>query len=358
MSTPRKTLVVGSGSIARRHLANFRRLLPDAEVGCVSASGRLLAVDETVATTQLQSLAAAVAWAPDLAVVASPAPLHLDHACRLLDAGIPVLIEKPLSDRLDRVRAAAPLLARHRDRIEVAYNLRFLSSARRMKTLIDEGRIGRLLGLRIEAGQYLPDWRPQADYRRQVSANRSLGGGVLLELSHELDYLTWLFGRFDRVFCIAANSGQLEIDVEDHADILLTRDGLTAQVHLDFLQRRVSRSCKVIGATGTLHWDLVANRIALDGPAGEEILFSDPKVDRNDMYVEQLRGFIEVAAGRAAPRITIDDGLAVLDMIEAMRESTVTGRQVSLPFTASAASATSAASGALGASLFPSDPTP
>lgn len=353
MSALRKALVVGSGSIARRHLANFRRLLPDAEVGCVSASGRQLADGETSATTQFQSLEAAIAWSPHLAVVASPAPLHLDHACLLLGADVPVLIEKPLSDNMDRMRVAAPLLARHRDRIEVAYNLRFLSSARHMKALVDEGRVGRVLGLRVEVGQYLPDWRPSADYRRQVSANRSLGGGVLLELSHELDYLTWLFGRFDRVFCVAANSGQLEIDVEDHADILLSRKGLTAQVHLDFLQRRASRSCKVIGSTGTLHWDLIANRISLDGPAGEEVLFSDPAVDRNDMYVEQLRGFIEVAAGHAAPRITLDDGLAVLDMVEAMRQSATTGLQVQLPFTDFAAGAVSPASLASHPSLEP-----
>lgn len=330
MSTPSKALVVGSGSIARRHLANFRRLLPDAEVGCVSASGRPLNDGETDATTQLQSMTSAVAWAPDLAVVASPAPLHLMHACLLLEAGVPVLIEKPLSDSLERVRDAAPLLTRHRDRIEVAYNLRFLSSALRMKTLVKEACVGRILGLHIEVGQYLPDWRPQADYRRQVSANRSLGGGVLLELSHELDYLTWLFGRFDQVFCIATNSGQLEIDVEDRADILLSRNDLTAHVHLDFLQRRASRSCKVIGSSGTLSWDLIANRISLNGPKGEEMLFSDPGVDRNDMYLEQLRGFIEVAAGRAAPRVTLDDGLAVLSMVEAMRQSAATGLQIPL----------------------------
>lgn len=332
MSTPYKALVVGSGSIARRHLTNLRRLLPDSEVGCVSASGRLLPDGETVATRHLTSLAAAVAWAPDLAVVASPAPFHLEHACFLLDAGIPVLIEKPLSDNLARVRTFAPLLASHRDRIEVAYNLRFLSSARQMKTLINGAHVGRILGLRIDAGQYLPDWRPLTDYRQQVSASRSLGGGVLLELSHDLDYLIWLFGRFDHVFCIASNSGQLQIDVEDRADILLSRDGLTAQVHLDFLQRRTSRECKVIGETGTLTWDLIANSILLEGPNGEEVLFSDPTVDRNDMYVEQLRGFIEVAAGRAAPRITLDDGLEVLEMIDAMRESAATGRQISLPF--------------------------
>lgn len=342
MNTPRKALVVGSGSIARRHLANLRSLLPDAEVGCVSASGRPLTEGETSATTQLPSLASAIAWSPDLAVVASPAPLHLDHACLLLDADVPVLIEKPLSDSMDRVRSAAPLLARHRDRIEVAYNLRFLSSARCMKALVDEGRVGKILGLRVEVGQYLPDWRPNADYRRQVSANRSLGGGVLLELSHELDYVNWLFGRFDRVFCVTANSGQLEIDVEDNADALLSRDGLTAQIHLDFLQRRASRSCKVIGSTGTLHWDLIANRVSLDTPSGEYVLFSDPAVDRNEMYVEQLRGFIEVATGRTAPRITVDDGLAVLDMIEGMRQSAATGSQVPLPFTSFSADAASA----------------
>ncbi len=275
-------------------------------------------------------MAHAVAWAPDLAVVASPAPLHLDHAGALLDAGVPVLIEKPLSDSLDRVRDALPLLARHRDQIEVAYNLRFLSSAQRMRTLLDEGCVGRILGLRIEAGQYLPDWRPEADYRRHVSANRSLGGGVLLELSHDLDYLIWMFGRFEKVFCIATNSGQLEIDVEDRADILLSRKDLTAQVHLDFLQRRASRNCRVIGSTGTLYWDLIANRISREGPSGEEVLFSDPSVDRNEMYVQLLRGFIAIAGGQAAPRVTLEDGLAVLQMVEAMRESVASGRFVSL----------------------------
>lgn len=330
VKTPQKALVVGSGSIARRHLSNFRQLLPGAEVGCVSASGRVLFDGETIATTQLESMAAAIAWAPDLAVVASPAPLHLEHACQLLEVGVPVLIEKPLSDSLGRVRDVLPLLTRHRDRIEVAYNLRFLSSAQRMKALIDEACVGRILGLRIEVGQYLPDWRPHADYRRQVSANRSLGGGVLLELSHELDYLTWLFGRFDKVFCIASNSGQLEIDVEDRADILLSRSDLTAQVHMDFLQRRASRSCKVIGSTGSLHWDLIANRIVLEQPGGDEVLFSDPSVDRNDMYIEMLRGFIELAAGMAAPRITLADGITVIEMIDAMRESAASGRQVLL----------------------------
>ena len=158
-----------------------------------------------------------------------------------------------------------------------------------------------------------------------------MGGGALLELSHEFDYLSWIFGRFDKVFCITSNSGQLEIDVEDRADIMLSRaDGVVAQLHMDFLQHKATRQCKVIGEHGTLLWDLNANSIVFETASGEEPLFAEPAVDRNDMYVEQLRGFIEVAAGRAAPRITLHDGLAVLAMVEAMRLSSATGLPASI----------------------------
>lgn len=331
-TTIARCLVVGSGSIARRHIANLRQLLPQADVACVSASGRAIAPGETLATVGLASFDEALAWEPELAVVASPAPLHLDHAVALLETGIAVLIEKPLSDSLARHEALAARLAPWRERIEVAYNLRFLSSCRRMQTLLQEQVVGHLHSIHIDLGQYLPDWRPGSDYRRNVSANRSLGGGVLLELSHEFDYLTHLFGRFDRAFCVTGQSGALEIDVEDRADILLTRgDGLVAQLHMDFLQRKATRRCKVIGGHGNLLWDLVGNSITLETGSGEKVLFSEPEVDRNAMYLELLRGFIDLAQGRAVPRIAYEDGLAVLTMVDAMRQSATTGLPVKLP---------------------------
>lgn len=328
-----RCLVVGSGSIARRHIVNLRQLMPHADVACVSASGRVIAPGETSATVCFASFHEALAWKPELAVVASPAPLHLEHAAALLETGIAVLIEKPLSDSLPRHEVLAARLEQWRDRIEVAYNLRFLSSCRRMRTLLEEQVVGRLHSVHIDLGQYLPDWRPGSDYRRNVSANRSLGGGVLLELSHEFDYLTHLFGRFDRVFCVTGQSGLLEIDVEDRADILLTRaDGLVAQLHMDFLQRKATRRCKVIGEHGNLLWDLVGNSITLESGSGQALVFSEPEVDRNTMYLELLRGFIDLAQGRATPRIAYEDGLAVLTMVDAMRQSSKTGLPVQLPF--------------------------
>jgi predicted dehydrogenase len=331
MNTVRKCLVVGSGSIARRHISIIRHLLPTAEVACVSSSGRLLSEHETAATQRLDSLTDAIAWRPDLAVIASPAPLHPAHAAAFLDLGVAVLIEKPLADSCLRFDELAGRLCAHRDRIEVAYNLRYLPVLFELKKQIDRKAIGRLHSIRIEVGQYLPDWRPDNDYRRNVSANKLLGGGVLLELSHELDYLLWIFGNFDIAYCIASNSGQLEIDVEDRVDITLSRaDGVVAQLHMDFLQRQVTRQCKVVGETGTLHLDLTTNSLRVFRHGKEEILFSDPSADRNLMYFEQMRGFIELATGQRAPRVSLDDGIAVLTLIDLLRQSASTGLPVAL----------------------------
>jgi predicted dehydrogenase len=257
--------------------------------------------------------------------------MHLDHAVALLETGIAVLIEKPLSDSMARHDAVFERLSIWRDKIEVAYNLRFLSSCRSMQKLLAENVIGRIYSIHIDLGQYLPDWRPQSDYRHGVSAKRVLGGGVLLELSHEFDYLTYLFGHFDRVFCVTGFSGELDIDVEDSADVLLTRaDGVVAQIHMDFLQRKATRHCKIIGQHGNLNWDLISNSIIVENSTMKETLFAEPECDRNEMYLELLRGFLSMSQGLAAPRIRYEDGLAVLGMVEAMRRSSETGLPVNL----------------------------
>lgn len=326
-----KCLVVGSGSIACRHINNLRQLLPHADIACVSASGRVLSANDTQATINLGSFEKALAWKPDMAVIASPAPLHLRHALQLLETGIHVLIEKPLSDSLERHGEMAERLLNYRDRIEIAYNLRFLSSFKQMKALLAAHKTGRIYSIHIDIGQYLPDWRPQSDYRRNVSANRSLGGGVLLELSHEFDYLINLFGQFDRVFGITRRSSDLAIDVEDSADILLTRsDDVVAQLHMDFLQRKATRHCKVIGQEGTLHWDLIANSIKLETATSNETLFCESETDRNSMYLELMQGFIQFALGNTAPRISYKEGLEVLTLVDAIRRSSETGMPVNL----------------------------
>lgn len=331
MSNRQRYLVIGSGSIARRHIANLKRIFEACEVACVSASGRPLTEDETGATRVFDNLASAIDWKPTFGIVASPAPFHASNAAALLEHGIPVLIEKPLSDALEHFSGNAEVLSRHREWIEVGYNLRYLSSAVRFKELLDGGTVGRIHSVLIDMGQYLPDWRPGTDYRANVSARKELGGGVLLELSHEFDYLTWLFGKFDEAYCVISRSGMLEIDVEDKADIMFFRDdGMVAQLHMDFLQRKATRNCKVIGEHGNLVWDLIANSISLHTGQATECLFDESHVDRNDMYINQLRRFALVAAGKATPLVGLDDALYTLKLIEALRHSSAERQPVSL----------------------------
>lgn len=332
MSVQQLYLVVGSGSIARRHIANIKALFSQARVGCVSASGRALSLEEVGADVVYTSFEEALNAEPMLAIVASPAPFHVDQAAVLLRAGIPVLIEKPLSDSLESFARAGEILLANSAKIEVAYNLRFMPSAIRLKALLEEQTLGRIHSVSIEVGQYLPDWRPTTDYRENVSARKKLGGGVLLELSHELDYLTWLFGAFDTAYCVASNSGVLEIDVEDSAHAILCRkDGLVANLHMNFLQRSPTRICKVIGESGTLTWNLLRNNISLNaGQDAEKIVFSDPGYNRNDMYIDELSRFIKVAAGELKPEVDIYQALDTLSLIEALKYSSSTRQVVNI----------------------------
>ncbi|WP_406821265.1 Gfo/Idh/MocA family protein [Pseudomonas sp. KnCO4] len=326
-------LVIGSGSIAKRHIANLKQLFGPARVGCVSASGRALQAEEVgEGTVCFVSLQEALQSKPRFAIVASPAPWHIEHAVQLLQQHIPVLIEKPLADCLERLNGVRDLFDRQSSMIDVAYNLRYMTSASAFKALLEEGRVGEVRSISVDVGQYLPDWRPDSDYRNNVSARRALGGGVLLELSHELDYLGWLFGDFETAYCVARTSGALEVDVEDTVDALLVRkDGLVANVHMDFLQRAPVRTCKVVGQEGSLIWDILNNRILLhSGREEQSVLFDDPSYDRNNMYLDQLRHFGQVAQGSERPAVGIVDALRTLQLIQAMKRSASIGQVVTI----------------------------
>ena len=285
-------LVVGSGSIAKRHIRNINELYPSANILCCSSSGRTITPLEVGATKVTSTLEEAILFHPEIAVIASPANMHIEHALKLAQANIPILIEKPLCMSL------ADLKTIHFDpalkKIAVGYNLRFLPAAQLVKEKIVSGVLGEIFTAFADVGQYLPDWRPESNYRNGVSAQRKLGGGALLELSHELDYLTWFFGSISDVSAKLGSSGTLDIDVEDSVDALMTtKTGVVVHLHLDFLQRTPKRHFKVVGSSATLTWDVLKNEVVLESPeSGGEVVFSEPEYDRNLMYKAQITSFI------------------------------------------------------------------
>lgn len=317
----RRALVVGSGSIARRHIRNLRDLYPNSDVVCVSSSGRQIMASDVGATSVAGTVEEAFGDKPDIAIVASPATFHIPHAEAILKANIPVLIEKPLCVEYSELLRFS--LDQAKSKIGVGYNLRFMPALKVVKEVMSSESLGRISTVFSEVGQYLPDWRPDADYRKGVSAQKSLGGGALLELSHELDYLSWLFGSFSEVSAVMGSSQILDIDVEDTVDALLTNQGGTLfHLHLDFLQRSPVRYFKAVGEKGTLIWDLLANEVVLQKPeATSEVVFSDSDYDRNEMYIEQLRAFVAFAKGDGEFHSSLGTSVEVMRLVEAIRLS-------------------------------------
>ncbi len=325
-----KIAIVGLGNISKRHRANLRLLYPYAKIFAISSSGRKSSKYKENIDEYIASIDDLVGFDIDMAIVASPAPFHMQQASQLLKINIPVLIEKPLADSLESFEAVSTILHENSYRVEVAYNLRFMPSAIELKKLLNKKTIGRIYSVSIDVGQYLPDWRSAVDYRDSVSAQKKLGGGVLLELSHEIDYLQWLFGSFDTVYCVAISTGMLDVDVEDNINAIFHRkkDSLVVNLHMDFLQRAPARTCKIIGEAGTLVWDLLDNSIYLHCEQNKrKALFSDPNYDRNQMYLEVIQHFSRVAKGELKPNVDVDQALCTLQLIDAMKKSSA-ARQV------------------------------
>jgi len=293
------------------------------------------------ANSCVTSLDEAVAFAPDIAIIATPAPHHAAPAIALARAGVHLLIEKPMAATLDAAKAMGETAREAGVKVQIGYNLRFLESLSIFREAIHAGKVGRISSVRAEVGQYLPDWRPGADWRDTVSARRDLGGGVLLELSHEIDYLRWIFGEVEAVQGWLGHIGPLELDVEDTVHALLHfgcsvpkgHEGAApvANLTLDFIRRDPVRRCVAIGDEGTLEWDGIASRVRQFGPDGEIQLLHDQKPSRDTSYSLQIEAFVNCVTTAAPPAIGINDGLAVLKIVEAIRRShDQGGHQVSL----------------------------
>lgn len=331
-----RILIVGLGSIGRRHARLARELIPGLQIGALRREcGENLPADGI--DHCFTSLDQALQFRPQAAVIANPATHHLQAALPLARAGVHLLIEKPVASTQQGVQDLIDLCQLQGIILMTAYNLRFLPSLNYFRDSLAEGCIGKLLSVRAEVGQYLPTWRPDADYRQTVSARADLGGGVLLELSHEIDYLRWLFGDVHWVSAVLSTQSDLEIDVEDTALLTLgfaAKNGakpLMASVNMDFVRQDSARCCTVIGEAGTLRWNPISGTVEIfrKGESSWQVLFSQPS-QRDESYVAEWHHFLDCVATGNAPLISGKDGLAVLNVIEAARVSSARKAVVSI----------------------------
>jgi predicted dehydrogenase len=326
-------LVVGLGSIGRRHARNWAALGLGPLAVCRQA--RTPQPEPLgVAAREFFDLEDALNAQPDVVLVTNPTSLHLKVACRAVRAGAHVLIEKPLADSLEGIAELLDLARRGRRQLMVGYNLRFHPGLLRLRELVHQQAIGRVVSVRAEVGEYLPDWHPWEDYRQGYSGRRELGGGAVLTFSHELDAVCWLLGAPTRVVALVAHASALEIDTEDVAEIVLQfASGGLANVHVDYVRREPKRCIEIVGEEGVLRWEYEANRLLRYVPAVRQWRqeLGDPDFSRNDMYLAELSHFAACARGEVErPVIDGPQGAAILAIALASLRSSETGQAIDL----------------------------
>lgn len=306
-----KFLIVGLGSIGRRHLRN---LLALGERDIVLLRRRAEADAELAAFPTETNLDAALAHRPDAVIVANPTALHVAAALPAARQGCHLLIEKPVASRLDEAENLLAACRQSGSRALVGYHFRQHPGLQALRRLLGENAIGAPLSAAASWGEYLPGWHPGEDYRQGYSARPDLGGGVVLTLSHPLDYLRWLFGEVEACQALVARSGTLGIPVDDSAEINLRfAGGMQAHLHLDYHRRPPAHWLEVIGEQGILRWDNRDGAVRLSQAGGDWQEFPPPPgFERNHLFLAEMQHFLAVCRGAAEPACSLDDGQRTL----------------------------------------------
>lgn len=309
-------MIAGLGSIGRRHLQNLVAL-GEKDILLFRTHKSTLPDDELAEFPVETDLMRALDHRPDAVIVSNPTANHLDVAIPAAQAGCHLLLEKPVSNSMQGIDQLYDALAHGGGRVMVGYQFRFHPGLRMVEGLLKDGAVGRLVFVRAHWGEYLPGWHPWEDYREGYSARADLGGGVLLTLSHPFDYLLWLVGDVFEVWSLGGTLGDLDVSVEDLAEIgLRFSSGIIANVHLDYLQQPPQHTLELIGTQGTIYWDFASGGVRMyqEGAESWQTLSIQDGFHRNDMFLAEMQHFIEVVHGKEQPVCSLADGVSVMEV--------------------------------------------
>jgi predicted dehydrogenase len=327
-----KLLVVGCGSIGKRHLGNFQQL-GLTNLGAVDPRlDRRKEVTERFGITALYgSVDEALRDGYDAVVTCVPTRYHVDVAKAAVAYGAHVLVEKPIADRLDGLEELLEQSQKKGLCFMVGYTYRHWPPLVKIKKLLEQGALGRIYSVEITFSEYLPDWHPWEDYRNFYMAKKEQGGGAILDESHTLDFARWLFGEIDTVFCINGKFSHLEISSDDLAEMLVYfRSGAIGNIHMDIYGRHHRKEMAIIGERGNCYWDFYANEVKLyhaETKVWQNFKFG---CDRNEMFVTEAQHYLDCINKKSQPAVDGFDGLKTLRVILAAMESSKTGCSVHL----------------------------
>ncbi len=327
-----KFLIAGLGSIGRRHFRNLISL-GEKDIILLRSHHATLPDDELAGYPVETDLSEALKkYKPDAVIIANPTALHLDVAIPSANAGCSILIEKPISNSLDRVDQLKSALGTSDGRLLVGFQFRFHPTLQKAEQLLKENAIGKPLSFHVHCGEYLPNWHPWEDFKQGYAARPDLGGGVILTFTHQLDYLRMLLGEVDSLWAFAGATN-LGLEVEDAAEIgLKMKNGALGSVHLDYNQQPPSHRWEIVGSNGTMKWDNASGNLDVFSAEKKDWITYPPPAgfERNVMFIEEMKHFISVVQKKEQPICTLDDGKKALRLALAAHESNEKGTLVKL----------------------------
>lgn len=328
-----KFLVIGGGSIGKRQIGNFLSLgiAPERIALSEIREDRRTEIQNLYGLkkiyTDTQSAYAAEKYTAVL--VSSPTAFHIEHGMEALKNDCHVFMEKALSHNCDGVEDFLREAERRKKIILVGYTYRFWPPLRRLKEILDIGTIGKVLAVRTEFSEYLPDWHPwdvkEIDGKKVPDfymAKKVQGGGELLDESHAIDYLRWFFGEIKEVSAFVGKVSDIVMDTDDYSQIIAVfESGLVGSIHLDCFGRRHRKEMEIIGEKGNIYWDFYANTIELYDGETKQWAKEQFKCQRNDMFLEECRHFLACVNGTEMPLIDGWDGYKTIKVCMAAEDS-------------------------------------
>ena len=323
--------MIGYGSIGKRHVQN---LLSIPNIKIIVCTKQKVENPYPKKVKIVCSVLDCLKEKPDAGIIANVTNLHVKTAIKLANAGVDLFIEKPLSDSLIDIKNLLHIINKKNLVTQIGCQMRFHKCIKKIKKLISNNYMGKILSVKVECGSFLPDWHPDEDYSKSYAARRDLGGGVVLTCIHEIDYLYWMFGDVSAVFSITGKFSDLKISADDlSASVIKFKNNIVAELHLDYFQKPSFRSCKIIGTRGIVYWDSNRNIVKLyDNNKNKWIeILKWSNYDRNLMYVQEINHFLNCVKKQKSTINPIQvDGLATLRIGLAIIQSSKSKKMVKL----------------------------
>ncbi|NCP84865.1 MAG: Gfo/Idh/MocA family oxidoreductase [Bacteroidetes bacterium] len=299
-----KILIVGLGSIARKHIAALKSLKVESKIYALRSNLNALIEEGVENIFDLEDERIVF----DFAIISNPTHLHYQFIEGLAKKGIPLFIEKPAIHSLKNAEKLGDLIENKKVVTYVACNLRFHPCISFLKNKMDSEAL-RINEVNVYCGSYLPDWRPGKDFRAIYSANAAMGGGVHLDLFHELDYIHWLFGNPIKTHSVKGNKSSLNINAIDYANYVLEYENFTTSIILNYYRRDSKRTIEILFDDETLTIDLIKNSIINNLGI---VIFQSEGFNIIDTYKNQMEYFINNLKGNRKQMNNFANSIEVL----------------------------------------------